>query len=70
MLHGRAPGEVSALIRRALLEAGVAPGRLCAQLDEEAAARRLLDAAKPGDVIVLPIHTREVRERLRAILDA
>jgi cyanophycin synthetase len=70
MLRGRAPGEVPALIRGALLEAGVAPERIYSEPDEETAARSLLDAAQPGDLVVLPVHTREVRERLRAIFDA
>jgi UDP-N-acetylmuramyl tripeptide synthase len=65
LLRGRAPGEVSALLERALLAAGVPAARIVAEPDEEAAARRLLDAARPGDVIVLPVHTRAVRERLR-----
>ncbi len=69
VLRGRALGEVPALIERALLAAGVAAERIHAEPDEETAARKLLDAARPGDVIVLPVHTREVRERLHAILD-
>jgi hypothetical protein len=32
--------------------------------DEELAANSLLAWAAPGDVIVLPVHTRSVRERL------
>jgi cyanophycin synthetase len=70
VLRGRALGEVPALIKDALLGAGVAAERIRTEPDEETAARTLLDAAKSGDVIVLPVHTREVRERLRAILDA
>jgi cyanophycin synthetase len=70
MLRGREPGAVPALIRRGLLTAGVAPDRIYCEPDEETAARILLDAAQPGDVIVLPVHTREVRERLHATLDA
>jgi cyanophycin synthetase len=69
MLRGRESGEVPALIRRGLLAAGVAPDRIYSEPDEETAARILLDAAEPGDVIVLPVHTREVRERLHATLD-
>jgi len=68
MLRGRAPGEVPALIERALLAAGTAPERITTEPDEEAAAQALLDAAEPGDVIVLPVHTRAVRERLTARL--
>ncbi len=70
LLRGRAPGEVPALLERALLAAGVPAERIVAEPDEEAAARRLLDAAQPGDVIVLPVHTRAVRERLRDGLTA
>jgi UDP-N-acetylmuramyl tripeptide synthase len=70
MLRGRAPGEVPALLERALLAAGVAAARIAIEPDEERAALSLLDGAKSGDVIVLPVHTREVRERLRAALDA
>jgi cyanophycin synthetase len=70
MLRGRAPGEVPALLRRALLGAGVAPDRIYSEPDEETAARSLLDRAQAGDVIVLPVHTREVRERIHAVLGA
>jgi UDP-N-acetylmuramyl tripeptide synthase len=69
VLRGRQLGEVPALIKGALLRAGVAAERIRTEPDEETAARTLLDEAKSGDVIVLPVHTREVRERLRAILD-
>lgn len=65
MLRGRAPGEVSALLVRALLAAGMDLQRIHVEPDEETAARRLLEAAKPGDVIVLPVHTSAVREKLR-----
>jgi UDP-N-acetylmuramyl tripeptide synthase len=69
LLRGRAPGEVSALLERALLAAGLPAERIFVEPDEAAAARRLLDAAKPGDVIVLPVHTRAVRDSLRADLE-
>jgi cyanophycin synthetase len=69
MLRGRKPGEVPALLQRALLAAGVATDRIYLEPDEETAARILLDAAQPGDVIVLPVHTRDVRERLHATLE-
>jgi cyanophycin synthetase len=70
MLRGRMPGEVPALLLRALLAAGVPRGHIIEEPDEEAAARRLLEAAQPGDVVVLPVHTRAVRERIRAKLEA
>jgi cyanophycin synthetase len=70
MLRGRMPGEVPALLMRALLQAGVPRGRILEESDEETAARRLLEGAEPGDVVVLPVHTRAVRERIRAGLEA
>jgi cyanophycin synthetase len=70
MLRGRAPGEVPALIESALRHAGVPADRIYSEPDEEAAARSLLESAEAGDVIVLPVHTREVRERIHAALGA
>jgi cyanophycin synthetase len=70
MLRGRGPGEVPALLERALLGAGISADRMERCADEEMAARSLLEAALPGDVVVLPIHTRDVRERLHAALAA
>jgi cyanophycin synthetase len=68
MLRGRELGEVPDLIERALLGAGIAAQHIEIEPDEETAALRLLDGAQPGDVIVLPVHTDAVRERLRARL--
>ncbi len=70
MLRGRAPGEVPEMIRRELARAGMPSDRIYTEPDEEAAARSLLDAAQPGDVVVLPVHTRDVRERLKCTLEA
>lgn len=66
MLRGRAVGEVPALIEQALLDAGLERSQIRHEADEEAAALRLLDWARAGDVIVLPVHTAAVRERLVA----
>jgi hypothetical protein len=58
MQRGRAPGEVPALLRRALhaggapdaaISAGVAPSEL-------EATRRALTWARPNDLLVLPLH--------------
>ncbi len=70
MLRGRTPGEVPALIERELRAAGLAPEQVATEPDEEAAARRLLADAQAGDVVVLPVHTAAVRERLDAFLAA
>ena len=68
MLRGRAPGEVPALLTRALRDAGVHDTLIAHQNDEEAAARDLLAWAGPGDVVVLPVHASTARERLHAVL--
>jgi UDP-N-acetylmuramyl tripeptide synthase len=65
MLRGRAPGEVPALIENELRRSGLPWTR---QDDEEAAALELLAWAQPGDVVVLPVHTSAVRERLATFL--
>jgi len=69
MLRGRAPGEVTTLLRAALQAAGLPPDRVAAEPDEFAAACALLDWAQPGDVIVLPVHQAASREALAARLD-
>lgn len=68
MLRGRAPGDVPSLLKSELLQAGLHPDRLQIVPDEELAARRLLEDARAGDVVVLPVHTAAVRERVRDAL--
>jgi cyanophycin synthetase len=68
MLRGRAVGEVPALIERGLLAGGFPAERIGHEPDEELAARELLAWAGEGDVIVLPVHTAAVRERLAVLL--
>lgn len=68
MLRGRTAGEVPALIERGLLAGGIPAGRIGHEPDEELAARELLAWAGEGDVIVLPVHTAAVRERLAVLL--
>lgn len=70
MLRGRSFGEVPRLIESALRHAGLPADRIYCEPDEEAAARHLLSGAQAGEVIVLPVHTREVRERIHAALGA
>jgi UDP-N-acetylmuramyl tripeptide synthase len=70
MLRGRPLGAVPHLIEHTLQAAGFDAARTAMQPDEEAAARDLLAWAQPGDVLVLPIHTKAVRERLVAVLQA
>ncbi len=69
LLRGRAPGEVPALLGDELRRAGLAPSQLQVELSEVAAARSLLAWARPGDVLVLPVHGAQSREELVACLD-
>jgi UDP-N-acetylmuramyl tripeptide synthase len=69
-LRGRAPGEVPALLHAELLRAGLDGSQLGVVLSEVEAARQLLDWARPGDVLVLPVHGAASREALVAWLDA
>lgn len=68
MLRGRGLGEVSDLIEETLNHAGITAAVLTRVSDEADAARALLDWAQPGDVLVLPIHTRLVRDGITAAL--
>jgi cyanophycin synthetase len=70
MVRGRAAGDVSAALASGLRTAGLAAERITLQPDEEAAALELLAWARPGDVVVLPVHTAAVRSRLADILVA
>jgi UDP-N-acetylmuramyl tripeptide synthase len=70
MLRGRAPGAVPALLLSALQAAGLAQAAVQRVDDEFSAIDTLLQAAQPGDVLVLPVHTVTVRERLRHALAA
>ncbi len=68
MLRGRAPGNVTSLLAKALREAGMPDTQVQVEPDEEAAAISLLDWGQGGDVLVMPIHTGAVRQRLAEYL--
>jgi UDP-N-acetylmuramyl tripeptide synthase len=67
-LRGRAPGETPALIRSALLRAGVPDTAVEMQSSEIGAVRRVLEWARPGDVVVMPVHERAVRAEAIALM--
>jgi UDP-N-acetylmuramyl tripeptide synthase len=67
-LRGRQPGEVPALLREALLAAGMAPPTIVTVLSEVDAARTLLDWGRSGDVLVLPVHALAAREAVLSLL--
>ncbi|MFT4179736.1 MAG: Mur ligase family protein [Thermomonas sp.] len=68
-LRGRASGDVAAILRDALLGAGMAEVDLPVCLDEAQAARQALLWAQPGDLLVLPIHEPAHRDDVVALLD-
>ena len=68
MLRGRASGEVPAILRAELDRHGLGAERVTEQLDEVAAARSLLEWARPGDTVVLPIHGKQGRPAISALL--
>ena len=52
-LRGRAPGQMAALLRQAVLDAGVPQDRVHIVTDEVASAHAGVDLATPGDLVVV-----------------
>jgi UDP-N-acetylmuramyl tripeptide synthase len=67
-LRGREPGEVPRIIRAALLRAGLPEAALPLSSTEVEAVRRALEWARPGDVLVLPVHGLAARAEVLAML--
>jgi cyanophycin synthetase len=68
-LRGRGEGEVPEILRRALVRAGLAETSLAEAPDEDHAVRHALAWARQGDVLVLPLHSREGRARALALIE-
>jgi cyanophycin synthetase len=60
-MRGREPGEVPAILRAAAVKAGLHESALEVHLGELGAVKRVLEWAKPGDVLVMPVHDLKVR---------
>ncbi len=69
-LRGRAPGEVPGVIRRELERLGVPDSALPVCRSELEAARHALEWARPGDVLVLPLHGLGARDAVVALLES
>lgn len=65
-LRGRAPGEVPSILRAELLRCGAREKQVVVAGDEAEAVETLLGWSAPGDLLVMPVHALEVRERVRA----
>ncbi len=68
MLRGREPGEVTRVLREALLDAGAPFAVLDVCPSELDAVRAALLWAQPGDLLVLPTHVQ--KDEVEALLDA
>ncbi|MGH8204043.1 MAG: Mur ligase family protein, partial [Steroidobacteraceae bacterium] len=68
-LRGRGSGEVPALLRAALAHAGIAAESIADAIDEHQAVRLALSWARAGDVLVLPLHSREGRANALALFE-
>ena len=68
-LRGRAPGEVPAILRAALLGSGYPESALPVRLSEVDAVRAALAWARAGDVLVLPVHARAARTEAVALIE-
>jgi UDP-N-acetylmuramyl tripeptide synthase len=58
MLRGRNPGEVPAILEDELLRLGASPDALVRAENDVDAVRKALAWARPGDLLVLLVHTR------------
>jgi UDP-N-acetylmuramyl tripeptide synthase len=67
-LRGREPGEVPRILRDALLRAGLPSEALPERSSEVEAARLALDWARPGDVLVMPVHGLAARAEVVRLL--
>jgi len=68
-LRGRDAGEIPAMLKRALVRAGVGEAAQAEAPDEESAIRHALGWARAGDVLVLPLHTRDGRAAGLALIE-
>jgi cyanophycin synthetase len=67
-LRGRAPGEITRIIREELLRLGLPQSALPVRDNELDAARYALEWARPGDVLALPLHSPNARAAVVSIL--
>lgn len=66
--RGRAVGEVPETLATALRAAGMRADQLRVVLDEAEAVAEAMAWAEPGDLLVLPVHALDARDRVAALL--
>jgi cyanophycin synthetase len=69
-LRGREPGEIPRLLRAGLLRAGLEEATLPQRGSELEAVRCALEWARPGDVLVLPVHSAAARAAVLELINA
>lgn len=67
-IRGRTAGEVAAILGDALAEYGVSQNQITTQLDEVEAVRTILEWAKAGDMLALPIHSTSGRAEIELLM--
>jgi UDP-N-acetylmuramyl tripeptide synthase len=67
-LRGRAPGEVPRILRDALLANGMPESSIELRMTEVEAARCALDWSRPGDVLVMLVHSLAARTAVLELL--
>jgi UDP-N-acetylmuramyl tripeptide synthase/very-short-patch-repair endonuclease len=67
--RGRTAGQIAAIMRAALLDAGVPADAIETRPDEVDAARLPLQWVRDGDLVVLPVHESAARNAVVALLD-
>jgi cyanophycin synthetase len=66
--RGREVGEVTAILRDELLAAGAREEQVSVTESEEQGVDAMFTWARAGDLLVMPVHALDVRERVRARL--
>ena len=68
-MRGRGVGEVPEVLHSLLLQSGIRAECVRTVLTEVEAAQSLVEWAQPGDVVVLPVHNLDARQRVVRWLD-
>jgi UDP-N-acetylmuramyl tripeptide synthase len=69
-LRGRPPGEVPAILQRALLASGLPENAVEVRMSELEAARRAIELARPGDAVALLVHATAARAAVVELLQS
>jgi hypothetical protein len=68
--RGRAEGDVARILHGSLTHLGADPDALAVRIRELDAARHALSWARPGDVVVLLVHSLPARRAVLALIES